>query len=481
MKEVKMIPAKSVLIFLTFAFCVPLNGGQSETKIGDFHSYSDSSLFNVIPNTKENVNFLEQLEDHSLDRCFRIWPNPASNDRSFTLILHHQLENTILKQFQSRNITFEVVAQDIGTMVKNERKEIEERKKEFQTSCKLNSCGIDPFNYNDLETLEGYLGNLSNNPMNFTSLDNLRINVSDIGETYEKRKIKMVSLRLKDGLNKPAIFITCTVHAREWISLPFCLFAINKLIKTTETLLKHFDFYLVPVLNPDGYSFSWLENRFWRKNRRPYQSNKRIIRFPLVCSGEKSQWNNELKGMIRKLDRDANLSKFGIALTDTHKSKHEFFQDSARSECPGVDLNRNFDSYWGIKNSRSSCSDTYHGPGPFSEKETRALKDAIDEIKTNQRVDLFLDIHAFGQLLLTPYGVNLTYPPHNEELQRVANITVLALKSVHGTDYRFGAVPETIRYEASGGTIDWATEKVITNSINVNIEVRAKSIFFYFH
>ena len=31
----------------------------------------------------------------------------------------------------------------------------------------------------------------------------------------------------------------------------------------------HFDFYIIPVLNPDGYVYSWTTNRMWRKNMRP--------------------------------------------------------------------------------------------------------------------------------------------------------------------------------------------------------------------
>ena len=34
-------------------------------------------------------------------------------------------------------------------------------------------------------------------------------------------------------------------------------------------LLGHFDFYILPVLNPDGYVYSWTTNRMWRKNMRP--------------------------------------------------------------------------------------------------------------------------------------------------------------------------------------------------------------------
>ena len=32
-------------------------------------------------------------------------------------------------------------------------------------------------------------------------------------------------------------------------------------------LLDTYDFYFIPIMNPDGYIFSWDEDRFWRKSR----------------------------------------------------------------------------------------------------------------------------------------------------------------------------------------------------------------------
>jgi murein tripeptide amidase MpaA len=41
-----------------------------------------------------------------------------------------------------------------------------------------------------------------------------------------------------------------------------------------ELLLRHFDVLLMPVANPDGYDFSWTEDRFWQKNRNPNLGTK---------------------------------------------------------------------------------------------------------------------------------------------------------------------------------------------------------------
>ena len=57
-----------------------------------------------------------------------------------------------------------------------------------------------------------------------------------------------------------------------------------------------------------------------------------------------------------------------------------------------------------------------------------------------------------------PYGWKCDEDaPTMKELQRVADITVKALESVHGTKFESGGICKTI-YQASGSSVDWAYE-----------------------
>ena len=56
------------------------------------------------------------------------------------------------------------------------------------------------------------------------------------------------------------------------------------------------------------------------------------------------------------------------------------------------------------------ASDNYAGPGPFSEPESRSLSRYIRSI--GNKIDLYISIHSFGQLLLIPFG-NSTAPYAN--------------------------------------------------------------------
>jgi hypothetical protein len=96
----------------------------------------------------------------------------------------------------------------------------------------------------------------------------------------------------------------------------------------------------------------------------------------------------------------------------------------------GVDLNRNFPFKWGdpTGSSNNKCSETYHGISPGSEPEVKAIIEYTKFIfpaaqqkldpnnqaqvanVENSTVGVFLDIHAYGNLILPPSNVK---PPHN--------------------------------------------------------------------
>lgn len=65
---------------------------------------------------------------------------------------------------------------------------------------------------------------------------------------------------------------------------------------------------------------------------------------------------------------------------------------SPQSHCPGVSLDRNFDVAWSYNNSVNSCHQNYPGPAPFSEAETRAVRDIFH--KYSHKIVAYLNVHA---------------------------------------------------------------------------------------
>jgi hypothetical protein len=74
------------------------------------------------------------------------------------------------------------------------------------------------------------------------------------------------------------------------------------------------------------------------------------------------------------------------------------------SSCRGADVNRNFDFLWaeGIGTSTDPCNyNTYRGPSPASDNETRNLTAILD---TFANIRSMIDMHSYSQYVLYPWG-----------------------------------------------------------------------------
>lgn len=170
--------------------------------------------------------------------------------------------------------------------------------------------------------------------------------VPSIGKTHQGRDIFVVHINFTPAdKDKKQIWIQGLIHAREWISGAVVQYISNQLVQGRHSIpapLRDVEYIIIPVVNPDGYAFTWTRNRLWRKNMAP-----------------------------------ALLGR-------------------------GVDLNRNFAEHWGEEgSSKLPISDTYRGTSAASEPETRAIQNYFLKMG---RVVGAIDWHSYSQLILFPYG-----------------------------------------------------------------------------
>jgi len=176
------------------------------------------------------------------------------------------------------------------------------------------------------------------------------ITIKSLGKTWEDRDIMLatISLNVENADLKPAMLFTGTIHAREWIGNELAVSFIEYLLnnyssnpKVLKTLTKN-TLYIVPCVNPDGFEYSRAHFSFWRKNRR-----------------------NNGDGTF------------------------------------GVDLNRNFSI--GYQKNKDTSSNVYSGPEPFSEPETRAMKNFVD---SKDNITIALDYHSQGNVFFPAHKFN---------------------------------------------------------------------------
>jgi len=223
-----------------------------------------------------------------------------------------------------------------------------------------------------------------------------------VGTSLEGRTI--YGLRLTgpgDSSGRPALLFNSCQHAREWVSPPVPMYVADRLLSGygvdpyLTLLMDRAVFYLIPVVNVDGYEYSWSTNRLWRKNRR-----------------------NNGDGTF------------------------------------GVDTNRNWGYEWGGAGASTDPSaQDYRGPSPFSEPETQAMRDFV---LAHPEIVGHIDIHSYSQLVMSPWGYS-TGEPSGADGQLFRNLNAAmaaAIYAVHGETYVHGPIGATL-YLASGNAVDW--------------------------
>jgi len=182
------------------------------------------------------------------------------------------------------------------------------------------------------------------------------VQLSVIGESLEGREIYAVKISDNAAVDEaePEVLLFALTHAREHLTTEQALDLIayytdNYGLRGDITnLVNEREIWILPNVNPDGGEYDRIGNgwyRSWRKNRRH--------------NGD-GTW--------------------------------------------GVDLNRNYGYRWGYDDTGSSPytgSETYRGPAPFSEPETQAIRDFV---LAHPDLVASISFHAYGELILWPYG-----------------------------------------------------------------------------
>jgi carboxypeptidase T len=198
--------------------------------------------------------------------------------------------------------------------------------------------------YHTVQTLEQDLRQLEEKHPEIAELH-------QIGTSVENRPIwaLRIGARKAVGNVRKLLFMGCH-HAREWIAVevPYLLaehLVNNASQKVIKGWLSKGEFWVAPMVNPDGHEHSRTTERLWRKNRRK--------------------------------NADDTI---------------------------GVDPNRNYGYMWGTLNVPTSshvpADETYIGPSAFSEPETRAIRDLVAQ----QKFRGVITYHSYSQLILYPWG-----------------------------------------------------------------------------
>ncbi len=222
-----------------------------------------------------------------------------------------------------------------------------------------------------------------------------------IGQSIDGRNIYavLISDNYGEDEEEPVAYFDALHHAREPLAMATTINYMFWLLENygvdplVTNLIDNRELYFVPVVNPDGYEYNRQTNPngggLWRKNRR----------------------------------------------------------NIVNSSCFGVDLNRNYSFGYAANGSCSStnpCSNTYRGSNFFSEPETVAVRDFMNDIEPSTA----FSIHSTAGKYLMPYGYN-TSPPAFEIYSEWAS------DFLDENDYPYGVTYQMLGYTSCGTTRDY--------------------------
>jgi carboxypeptidase T len=213
----------------------------------------------------------------------------------------------------------------------------------------------------------------------------------------------VLSLKVSDNPNvdedEPEVLYTALHHAREPNSMSQMIFYLWYLCENytsnpeVKYLVDNTEMYFIPCVNPDGYKYNEkqkpLGGGLWRKNT--MKSNNSLV---------------------------------------------------------GVDLNRNYGFNWGFDNigsSNNQNSDTYRGPKAFSEKETSAIREFV----VGRKIKMSMNYHAFGNLLIHPWGYSDS-PTSEDKLFKG-----FAKQMTKENNFFTGTGSQTVGYTVNGDSDDY--------------------------
>ncbi|TTH84667.1 Carboxypeptidase B [Bagarius yarrelli] len=237
-----MMKALLILGLVAVALCKPSH-------------YVGDKVFRLFPVSETQVSFIKEL---AISVKGDFWmPDSAGLVKVFSNVdirIPAAHVDMVIVMLQQSNIDFNVLIDNLESAIRQQ----------FDNNQHTKAHSY--IKYNSWTDIEAWVSSI-------TSSNSALISRSSIGKTFEGRNMHLLKIGKNTGSTKPAIFMDCGFHAREWISPAFCQWFVQEAASTygsdpqMTSLLNEMDVFVLPVFNVDGYEHSWKSDRMWRKTR----------------------------------------------------------------------------------------------------------------------------------------------------------------------------------------------------------------------
>ncbi|MEM3612415.1 MAG: M14 family zinc carboxypeptidase [Candidatus Bathyarchaeia archaeon] len=258
------------------------------------------------------------------------------------------------------------------------------------------------------------------------------VEVFSIGKSHQGREIYCIRLTNEtNAFLKPEVLFVGYHHAREPISAELPLyFALSAAVgyganQTITYLINNCEIYIVVALNVDGFDL-FNANDWQRKNACPVDEDDDGL------FDEDPPEDEDGDGFIEQLINYTDPEN--PVLIGWEGIDNDGDGLSGEDWIGGVDLNRNYNYAWeqGTSNKRSEL---YKGSKPFSEPETQAIRDLVQQ----HNFMYAISFHSGMEMILYPWGCTRNPPPDEARYKEIANELSLASGGTPYMQSSFGA------------------------------------------
>ncbi|XP_044756782.1 zinc carboxypeptidase-like [Coccinella septempunctata] len=342
-------------------------------------SYEHYKVFRTHPETQHDLHLLKQFAERI--PAIDFWNRPNEFNTDIDVMIPPEHEKEFENFLYTRNIDSEIVKQDVQDLIKK------------QHSCSTGRCALGWTQYATLAQIDAWLYSL---PKHYKT-----VKVIIAGKTFEGRNITGVHLSYSRDNRHKAIFIEANMHGREWITSAAATFILNELLTSKNPEIRRvaesYDWYFVPVANPDGFVYSHEQDRMWYKTR----------------------------------------------------TNHNWL-------CRGADAAINWDIHWSEPATYTHpCIEPYPGPKPFSESCTKTMSQYF--YKMGDYLIAYLSFHSYGQILGIPYGHSPDLLDNYNTTYSIGLKTVESIAKRYGTRYTVGNL-YNVKGHSGGFSVDWVKD-----------------------
>jgi len=243
------------------------------------------------------------------------------------------------------------------------------------------------------------------------------VDVFPIGKSWLNRTIYCIRLTNEEIIHsKPKLLFVGYHHARERISaelpLYFAVYATTKfgINNTITRLLNYSEIYIVPALNVDGFE-AVSQNEWQRKNTHPFDEDEDGL------LDEDPPDDEDGDGYIEYLFFWNGVYYEFLGWEGNDDDGDGLFNEDWIG---GVDLNRNYGYQWNAtveSGSTDPNAEDFRGPAPFSEPETRALRDLV----LQHNFKYAISFHSGAECVVYPWGYTTEPAPDEEKFIEIAS------------------------------------------------------------